>query len=534
MRIVQICFILFLSLSNPLNAQLSAIYFKDKTTFNPFNCNISLSQRALERRHRLHIPINEKDISVNSNYLSALKVSGVTPIFVSRWFNACFAFIDNKQTEVLKKLPFIKKIEPIPTHFKTTLCGTTGTTDSIIGYENYRQLQHQGSDSLFLMGLTGKGILIAIFDNGFMNADTLSAFRHIITTNKLIATKNFVAADSSVFFYSSVGDHGTRVLSLLAASIPGRFSGSAPDANYALAVTEDNTKEVIGEELNWLAAAEWADSIGADIINSSLGYFSAVGHKYEDLDGDKTIITQAADIAASKGILVVNSAGNEGSNFWQHIIAPADADSILAVGSVDSAGIISGTSSKGPASDNRTKPDVVGQGKTNVNLASDGRITYGNDGTSWAAPLISGLAACLWQSDSGLSNMQLIQAIKQSGNRAQNPDNLYGWGMPNGLRALSLLKTHGLSATEWNAPQAAVFPNPVKRNLEILFPKTLDETLQIEWRDLSGRVIHTENLNLQGYTLSLKIPVDSAGCLMLKVTGNDGKRMVIKKIIIAN
>lgn len=284
-------------------------------------------------------------------------------------------------------------------------------------------------------GYTGKGILVCLMDDGFNTVNTMSTFAHLYTNQQILSTWNFETNNPNLY---NVGGHGTAVLSQIAGKAEGLLRGTGPDANFLLTKTE-NEKENPIEMYQWVAAAEWADSIGADIFSTSLGYTQFDNPKddyyYADMDGHTTPISKAALYAARKGILVINSAGNEGGGSWHYISAPADADSILTVGAVDAIGNYIGFSSHGPTWDGRIKPDVVTMGHRNI-VATANDILINSSGTSFSCPIMSGLAACIWQADTTLSSFQIRDIIKQTASRASHPDNDYGWGIPNAALAI--------------------------------------------------------------------------------------------------
>jgi subtilisin family serine protease len=268
------------------------------------------------------------------------------------------------------------------------------------------QVSMIGADIMHQQGFTGKGMSIAVFDSGFRNAHLLPAFRHVFTSNRILATYDFVNKEESVY---EDDEHGLRVFSAMAAYVPGQIIGTAYEAEYLLFRTEDASSEFRIEEINWLLAAEYADSAGVDVINSSLGYnyFSNPGMNYSraDMDGNTALVTRAADMAAATGMLVVVSAGNEGDDPWQTVAAPADADSVLSVGAVDRDGLYATFSSRGPTADGRIKPEVVAQGRGTVLSAASGN-TVSSNGTSYSSPVLAGMATGFWQAYPHLTNME--------------------------------------------------------------------------------------------------------------------------------
>ena len=338
-------------------------------------------------------------------------------------------------------------------------------------------------------------MVIAVLDAGFYRVDSLDMFDSLRLQNRLLGTVDFVKPGNNVFKEST---HGMGVLSTMAGNVPGLLVGTAPKASYWLLRSEDAGSEFIIEEDNWIAAAEFADSVGADVINSSLGYtrfdLPEQSHTYQQLDGNTTRISRGADIAAKKGILVVNSAGNSGNDSWHYIGAPADADSILTVGAVDANGLIASFSSFGYSADNQVKPSVCAQGQgTYVVSVSDG--TYPGNGTSFSSPVMAGAVTCLWQANRNFNNMQIIDAVIRSANQYNNPDSSYGYGIPN--LALAHLILSGSNPLSNNKEEVAIFPNPFDNELDCFFSSNENAKANIEIHDLQGKkVFIRENIKV--------------------------------------
>jgi serine protease AprX len=343
-------------------------------------------------------------------------------------------------------------------------------------------------DYLHAAGYTGEGLTCAIIDAGFTNVDELSVFERLFDNGQILGTFDFVEGDADVFGHNA---HGTHVFTIMGANEPGVYVGAAPDANYWLFRTEDAASETLLEEYNWLAAAEFADSVGVDLINSSLGYSTfdntSNNHSYADMDGNTTVISKAADMAASKGILVVVSAGNQGNKPWHYVTAPADADSVLSVGAVDSLKQYVSFSSVGPSADGQIKPNIVGQGHNTAYVGTDGNLKHGN-GTSFSAPLIAGLATCLWQAYPEKNNMDIIGLIESSASQAQNPDNHLGYGIPNFYTAM--LQGNNDPILNFDEEMVAfVYPNPFANDASIYYYANLNEIITLQLYDYTGRLL---------------------------------------------
>jgi hypothetical protein len=315
----------------------------------------------------------------------------------------------------------------------------------------------------------------------------LSAFSHLFQNEQLKGTYDFVLKQQDVY---GADAHGTAVLSTIAAYAPGEMIGTAYAADYLLLRTEDAATEHTIEEINWLLAAEYADSAGADVINSSLGYTTfdspSSSYSYQDMDGNTSLVSRAADMAAATGILVVVSAGNEGNKPWKYIAAPADADSVLTVGAVDSLGTKAAFSSFGPTADGQVKPDVVAMGQRTYVLSTGGSVVQSN-GTSFSGPVVAGFAASLWQANHGRTNMQMIELLRQIGSNATSPDNSIGFGIPNYSRVVTSLPKPPLNST-------AYITNPVKDQPIILslLRDWWQQSVEVQVLDATGKFIYRQ------------------------------------------
>jgi subtilisin family serine protease len=483
------------------------VQFKDKSG-SPFSIadpTAYLSQKAIDRRNKHNIPINISDFPVNPAYVNEIKALGV-PIFnQSKWYNAItISCSDIKKINAITELNYVKNVKKmeesstkkVPSKFVSESNTRNSYFDNIgsslaSGNLNYgpsfKQANQIGVDCLHNLGYQGQGMTIAVLDAGFLDVNVLPAFDSLRINNQLLGTRDFVTGDTMVF---EDFPHGMNVLSCMVGNLPGKIIGTAPKSKYWLLRTEDAGSETLSEEINWLVGAEFADSVGVDIINSSLGYTTfdnpADSHTYSDMDGNTTIITKAADWAASKGILVVSSAGNFGGPPWYKISAPADADSILTVGAVDSSGVIASLSSRGPTFDGRIKPNTVARGLQAVIAANGGGITT-SSGTSFSSPITAGAVACLWQANPTATNMELIYAIEQSSSQFSNPDSIKGYGIPNFCLANTILT--GIDKHELNRDKLNVNPNPFNDNFVITFYSSKSQTIDIELYDISGRLI---------------------------------------------
>lgn len=416
---------------------------KDNSPFCTCRPAEFLSARALERRARASIPIVENDLPVNPEYVNALKIKGVALHTTSRWLNAATVTADSGSVEPLKNLPFVKKVTYIGRHIpaKNPPNRPVKKRKPIANYPRpegggkfgYTGLQNSllNVPPLYLAGHRGDGIWIAVMDGGFTNVDTLPFFDSVALQGRLFPSWDFVERDNGVY---EGAQHGTSVLSVMAGNLPGYFVGTAPDATYFLLKTEDTGGEYPVEEANWVAGAEWADSTGVDIINASLGYTqfndTSLNHRYSTLNGRTAIGSRGATIAAQKGMIVCNSAGNEGDNAWHYIGVPADAPGLLAVGAVDYETNRAAFSSFGPTPDGRIKPDLAAPGDEIVTAGGLGVQLSLSSGTSVASPMLVGALAALWSAYPGKTAEEILDAVFESADQAGKPDNARGYGLP--------------------------------------------------------------------------------------------------------
>ncbi|MCW3090445.1 MAG: family serine peptidase [Ferruginibacter sp.] len=439
------------------------IQLKDKTG-TPFSTSSPLqflTQRAVDRRTRYHIAIDQSDLPVTPRYIDSIRLSGkVTILNISRWLNqVCILTTDATALAKINSFPFVIASRAIAARQSSTPIAINKNADPSTGLVpvprpvspqspadlyNYGaafpQLNIHNAEFLHNLGFRGEGVQLAIMDDGFYHYKTLRTFDSIRSNNQVLGTWDFVTNDANV---DEDDAHGMHCFSTIAANLPGSFVGTAPKSSFYLFRTEDIASEYPVEEQNWAVAAEKADSLGADVFSVSLGYNlfdnSNFNYTYSNMDGNTTIIAKACDLAAKKGILVVVAAGNEGNSSWKYITTPADADSVLTVGAVNAAGQVAGFSSYGPSADGQVKPDVAAIGANAVIADQNtGAPTFGN-GTSYACPILAGIVTCLWQAFPEVNNMSIIEATRNSSNKANTPDDRSGYGIPNAKKAFVLL-----------------------------------------------------------------------------------------------
>jgi serine protease AprX len=524
---------------------------KNNSTYSIQHPAAFLSQKAIDRRVRQQLPIDASDLPVNATYINAVTATGVSVVSVSKWFNAISVTTsDPSKIEAIRNLSFVKKITAIvivkkPDHkydmetnsLQTPLESTSQRSSNVFNYGlSLNQATQIGVNCLHNNGYQGQGMTIGVFDVGFYKVDSLPAFDSIRVNGQILGTHDFVAGGTSVYEDPA---HGMNTLSCIAGNLPGRLVGTSPKANFWLLRTEDEASESWQEEINWLAAAEFADSVGVDVISSSLGYSIGMtdplqNHTYSEMDGNTTIVTNAADFAASKGIFVTTSAGNSAGPPWYKITAPGDADSVLTSGAVDSLGVIASFSSRGPTFDGRIKPTVCARGVSAIVASVLGDVV-GESGTSFSAPITAGAVTCLWQAHPAANIIQLLYAIELSASQYFTPDSIQGFGIPNFCIADSLLNIMGLGVAENNNNEnvVSVYPNPFNDQINIHFYAPVKQSIRMELVDVAGRIIfskqQTTNANNELVITTADTGVLSKGLYILRFTTSE--KTYFKKII---
>ena len=396
-----------------------------------------LSERALARRNRQQLPVDETDLPVSQAYVKELLGTGARLVTTSKWNNT--VVLEVKDTLLMDKVASmsfvtqVKKVwtqpDSIPPRNKNRKKEVTNDVkkSNIFYGKAFQQIHIHGGDSLHAAGFAGKGMHVAIIDAGFYNADKIKFFKKL----DLLGTRDFVNPDSDIYEENS---HGMMVLSCMAANKKDVFVGTAPEASYWLLRSEDNDTEQPVEEDYWAAAIEFADSVGVDVVNTSLGYYNFdegyAPYRYRDLDGHTSLMSHSASMASDKGIVVVCSAGNSGADSWKKVTPPGDAENVLVVGALTKKLINAEFSSIGNTTDGRIKPDVMAIGAPSAVSGTDGTVSRAN-GTSFASPTMCGVVACFWQACPWLTAKEVVKAVQQAGDRADFPDNIFGYGVPN-------------------------------------------------------------------------------------------------------
>jgi serine protease AprX len=483
---------LLLILFFPLYAQIPQteqesywIFFSNKNSSTP----VAIPEQTLERRAS-RAGIFEHpwyDLPVDQRYIEGVRASGATIRVVSRWLNAVSVKTDSNSLSQINGLPFVTRIARVssyamPPPLVTAYPPTGFPKPTVFNYgPSELQISMLEIDSLHAAGLSGRNIKIGIMDTGFDT--THQAFRQMVSENRVLATRDFLSGGHDVMGSPTDGQrfHGTAVLSVIGGFDEGNIIGPAYGSSYILAKTESLAVEIMAEEDDWVAASEWMESLGVDIISSSLGYID--WYDTTQLDGHTAAITIAAGVANQLGIIVVNSAGNEGNNpLWHKIVPPADGDSVIAAGGVDGNGLVANFSSRGPTADGRIKPDFAALAVGDY-VAISGGTYSGSEGTSFSAPLIAGGIALLLEGHPTWKLVDVITNLKRASSNFNLPNNSIGWGIPNFASALGGLPYHPPPGT---GPFLYIAPHPAHGTINFYIQGLGSGTATLSVHDVSG------------------------------------------------
>ena len=485
------------------------IYFADKENVaasiaNPLSI---LTQKAIDRKNAHGVVIDDRDVPVNETYITQLKnATGISVLAKSKWFNAVHVRGSQTEIESLTSFTFVSVID-----FANKNLNAKGTKTKpkqeytkLLKEENNftvfnygdatNQIEMFNGDKLHLADYTGDGMTIAVLDSGFPNVDNMTSFQRLRNAGNILGTYDFVNRDIDVYT-GTTSSHGTWVLSDMAGYIENNFVGTAPDASYYLFITEDAPNENPVEESYWVEAVERADSLGVDLVNTSLGYTTYDNPNYSytqaDMDGNTAFISKGANIAFEKGLLLVTSAGNSGNTSWGIVSAPADASGVFSVGAVDLNGNYASFSSRGNATQPNQKPDVVAQGQASYVIGTNDVIGTLN-GTSFSSPILAGGITCLWQALPNKTNAEIMQLVRESATQFTSPDYFLGYGIPNLEWALNTTLAFNTDLADNFDVQ--IYPNPVRDNLFIKLPD-LAESTTLKIYNILGEEINTYNIS---------------------------------------
>ncbi|RUA30429.1 MAG: hypothetical protein DSY76_02520 [Bacteroidetes bacterium] len=554
MRIIPTILFLFLSISSIAQSRFPGMFlvsFTDKNN-SPFSINQPhdfLSERAIARRTKFNIAITEQDLPVNKSYIDSLAYYGAKAQFASKWLNAVLIQMDDSlKMEALKNLSFIDSTQylaPVKNNKKRKKKSKARLADVEMEFQYETPIDYGESEAqLRMIGIPelhkkylGKGIQIAVLDNGFRGMNKMSVFNGLFDSGQILGVKDFANPGGDVF---SAGNHGTYVMTTMAAFEPGVLVGTAPAANYWLIHTEDNNFEYPVEEFNWAAGAEFADSVGADIITSSLIYSlfddTLLNHTHQQLDGKTAIISRAAQMATQKGILVYNSAGNDALKSWHTIAFPADAKDVMTVGAVDIYGKHAAFSSVGLSDSLPIKPNVVAVGQGVKSMSPNTGKIVSINGTSFSNPTIAGATAVLLEANPKATPAEIRQAIQQSATLALSPDSVLGYGIPNFTLANIILNRYYQSG-DYTFPDESfiIMPNPFVNSFQILYNLLDSETVKLQIFDVSGKLLHEDSslptsIGLHLWKVSAAEELSQGlFIIVLQIGGKKYSRKIVKK-----
>lgn len=536
--------IIALGLSAQTGPDTYWVQFTDKAS-TPFSIGEPeqfLSVRSISRRMAQGIAVEESDLPVDPAYIGAVLATGdVQLVNRSKWFNAITVrTTDESALEAIAQLQFVSMVRAtrslvgsVPSIDKFTMLAPPSMMVERGGQpedygDSWAQIAMLNGHLLHAMDAKGDGMLIGVLDSGFDRVHELAAFDDLRARDGIVLTRDMVNHDGDVY-----GDHwhGRSVLSFMAGILPGYLQGTAPAAEYALVRTEEVAYELIIEEDNWVAGAELLDSLGCDVLNTSLGYTTFDDpdhdHAYADLDGATARISIAAGMAAQKGMIPVQSAGNSGSSDWHFISAAADAIDILAVGAVGGDENHAPFSSFGPSADGRVKPDVMAMGWGAIGLRYEGDSVAPISGTSFSAPILAGLVACLWQLHPQRTAHDVMDAVRRSAHLWSMPNDSMGYGIPDFMQAHSWLTTTSIAEREGEV--VMVFPNPIEDEIQLIGLPS-DGAWNATLYDASGRVTRTARLmSSNGALRWTGLDGLISGIYLLRLEGND--LQVVKRVV---
>ena len=507
---------------------------KDHTPFSLDNPEGFLSQRAIDRRSKFYIGYDETDLPIDPDYIENVlsATSDIELIIQVKWINTIIISLENP--DHIATINALSEVKNTVMVYNPTLKNkhidkfndevfdviSSASIKEVLSHDSafyggaWTQIHQLNGEKLHQQNLQGEGMVIAVLDAGFISCDTAEVFQNLWDNDRLLGTANMVIPNKTVF---ADHGHGTFVLSIMGGYLPGVHVGTAPEASYWLIRTEDVYSENIIEEYNWVAGAAFADSVGADIINTSLGYIdfddSNFDHTYDDLDGNTTVITKASNLAFKKGMLVLNSAGNSGHIDWRYLGAPADGYDVFTVGSVDAEGVIAYSSSHGFPWSEDVKPNVVARGSRAYGYSVGSASISQSSGTSFSCPVISGMSACLWSANPNLSPFWIKQAIEKSADRLLQPDTLYGYGLPDYQMALNILGLNDELVLEQNIQLS---PNPAISNIFVRIKAEKNMDVELKIYNIQGAIVKQRNVKYYNSAIPMDVSDLSSGVYILE------------------
>ncbi len=530
MKKILLLLLVFTSVSS-FSQEDAWVYFNDKPNAQTFLDNplTMLTQRALDRRAAQNIPLSINDVPVHQQYIQDVEAAtGITVFAKSKWLNCVHVRGSIANINALTNLAFVSQVKFADNSLNARMIQKPKVIQPVnkqmnvevnFNYGNsLNQIQMLNADYLHQQNFTGQGKIIAVLDSGFINVNSTAPFQRLFDNNLILGGYNYVNQTSNVY---DLHNHGTLTLSCMGGFVDGQLVGTAPDAQYYLFVTEDVAQENPVEESFWVEAAEEADRLGADVISTSLGYYEFdnlnYGHIYDDFTGDAAFASKGANIAFSKGMIIVASAGNSGNNQepLNHVGVPAEATNVLAIGAVRFDETIASFSSVGPSfNPNLVKPDLMAKGQSATVANTSGNIQTAN-GTSFSCPIMAGAITSFWSAFPNLSNQQIVDLVKQSSDRFSNPNNQFGYGIPDFQEAYAAAQTLNNIVNDKNVLQ--LFPNPVNDKLNISFSDGYENVFITIFNTLGQQIIKE---NISKTTTQLSLESLKAGIYLYKIEGN--------------
>ncbi len=514
------------------------VFFADKEDVEASIANpiTILSQEAIDRKELHNTPIDERDVPVNENYITQIKnANGISVFSKSKWMNC--VYVKGTQTDIddLLNLSFVTDVEyanknlnlfPISNIVGDKFALENESNKVVYNYgAAANQIEMLSGDFLHEQDFTGEGMIIAVLDAGFPTVNTNPGFANMVSEGRLLGTYDFRDRTTNV---DGTSTHGTNTSSDIGGFIQDEFVGTAPQASYYFFVTEYTPSETPVEEAHWVEALERADSLGVDVVNTSLSYKGYDNgnytHSYQDLDGQTTFAARGGNIAFDKGMILVCSAGNSGNGSSPYVGTPADSPGVLTIGAVDSNGSYASFSSFGPTTDGRIKPDVMAQGSGSAVISTGGYVDF-SSGTSFSSPIMAGVIACLWQSNPEVTNAEVMQIVRESAHLYNNPTDQMGYGIPNFEDAYNAIQLLGIE-DEFLLSNFALYPNPVTSRLNISFPEGIHNA-QFSIYNILGKEILTTEIFLERNTVDISSL--TAGMYITSITANN-KRISFKII----
>lgn len=522
---------LILSISFSYAQELFLVQLKAKENTSTYleNPLQMLSQRSLDRRAKFNVNLDEKDVPISSDRIEQVKQLNLDYVGQTKWLNTIMVEVtDNSVIPQLESLTFVESVKSmvrnteLKSKQQSKWAETAGRTTDFDYGRSERFISQINIKPLHDEGFQGQGVFIGVIDAGFPGVNTISAFENLRNENRIVDTYDFV--DNKIDVYDS-NSHGTNVLSAMGAEVNGTYVGTAPKATFLLYRSEDSTEETPKELLYWIQAAERADSVGVDLINTSLGYNnfddSRYNFSYSDMDGKTSLISLGAQVAADKAILLVIAAGNDGRSAWKYILTPADLEDAFTVGANDRRRNPAVFSSFGPNANNVLKPNVSALGQLIPVYNELGEIRNTN-GTSIASPVTAGAMAVMLQKFPTTALNVLKQKVQESAHLYTNPSNQLGYGVPDYSKVSDeILSTNDIIAKS-SSPK--VYPNPFTTEIKIEHKNIVK---QVEIFNLVGQTVVQSSFSNIIKTGHLK-----SGVYIIKITddkGNSFTDKIIKK-----